>query len=376
YTLEDWKFRYEVVMTRNPHYWDRDRLRIHRVVWTSVEQSHAAMNLYKVGELDYLGDNTSLPAEYMDSLTSRKDFHRAQYLSTYWFEFNVKKPPVDDARVRRALNLAVDKQQIVEKITRGGQTPATHYVPELTGSGYADRQREDAARGADPFAAPELRFDPARGRALLAEAGYPVIEENGGYRAQGFPSLEILYNTHEGHKQIAVAVQDMWRRHLGVTVTLRNEEWKVMLKNVRDGHFQIVRFGWIGEYNHPHSWLATFLTSSPQNRTGWSDPEFDAMVGRAAREPDPRESIRLYREAEARVLAGMPKLPMYFFTKSTLLKPWVKGYFPNARNVQLLKWMWIDPDWQRNQTNEVAAPPFELPPPGRLLAGAAAEARP
>lgn len=375
YILDEWKFRYEITMKRNPAYWDRDRLKIHRIVWLSVEQVHPAMNLYKTGELDYLGDNSSLPTEYMVPVSTKKDFHRYETLGSYWYEFNVTRPPVDNPLVRRALNLAVDKKQIIDRILRAGQRVATHYVPDYTGSGYAEQVAEDQQRGADPFTAPEVTFNPERARALLKEAGYPVVEEDDGYRAQGFPPLEVLYNTHEGHRAIAVAVQDMWRRHLGISVTLRNEEWKVMLKSVRDGHYQIARFGWNGEYNHPHSWMATFLTGSPQNRTGWSDKEFDDLIRTAAATADPKESIRLYRKAEARAVAGMAKLPFYFYTKSTLLKPWVKGFRGNPRGMQLVKWLWLDPGWRESTSDEVAIPGLDLPPPGRLLP-LAGEARP
>ncbi|WP_433936676.1 peptide ABC transporter substrate-binding protein [Sorangium cellulosum] len=366
YTLDEWKFRYEITMKRNPHYWNHDKLKAHRVVWLEIEQYNAAMNIYKAGDLDYMGDNASLPAEHMTWLSTKKDFHRFHYLSTYWFEFNTRKPPVDDVRVRWALNLAVDKHQLVEKVTRAGQTPATHYVPDYTGSGYDAAVAEDRKRGADPFSSPDVVFNPERARALLAEAGYEVVREGDGYRAKNFPALEILYNTSEGHKQVAVAVQDMWRRHLGISATLRNEEWKVMLKNVRDGHFQVVRFGWIGEYNHPATWLGTLLSYSPQNRTGWADKEFDDLMRSAAAIADPGESIRTFRKAEKRALDGMPKLPLYFYTKSTLVKPWVKGFIGNARSVQLVKWLWIDPSWRDNPSNETAFPQLEFPPPGRL----------
>ena len=366
YQLEDWKFRYEITLKRNPAYWDRDRLKIHRVVCVVVDQAHPVMNLYKTGELDYLGDNTSLPVEYMSSLQQRKDFRRSEYLSTYWYEFNVRKPPVDDVRVRQALNLAVDKQQIVDKIIRGGQRIATHYVPDFTGSGYAEQVEEDRRLGVDPFTKPEVSFNPERARKLLAEAGYPVEPEAGGWRARGFPALEILYNTSEGHRSIAVAVQDMWRQHLGISVTLRNEEWGVMQKNVRDGHYQVARFGWNGEYNHPHTWMGTFLSDSSQNRTGWGDKELDDLVRKASLTADPKESIRLYRKAEERAVAGMAKLPFYFYTKSTLVKPWVKGLHGNARNVQFMKWLWIDPGWRENPSDEFAFPALDFPKPGRI----------
>ncbi|XYI02867.1 peptide ABC transporter substrate-binding protein [Sorangium sp. So ce1128] len=366
YTLDEWKFRYEITMKRNPSYWNRDKLKIHRVVWLEIEQYNAAMNIYKAGDLDYMGDNTSLPAEHMTWLTTKKDFRRFPYLSTYWFEFNTRKPPVDDVRVRWALNLAVDKQQIVDKIARAGQTPATHYVPDYTGSGYDETVADERKRGVDPFSSPDVAFNPERARALLAEAGYEVVQEGDGYRAKNFPALEILYNTSEGHKQIAVAVQDMWKRHLGISATLRNEEWKVMLKNVRDGHFQVVRFGWIGEYNHPATWLGTLLSYSPQNRTNWADKEFDDLMRAAAATADPKASILMFRKAEKRAVDGMAKMPLYFYTKSTLVKPWVKGFVGNARSVQFVKWLWIDPSWRDNASNETAFAQLEFPAPGRL----------
>lgn len=366
YTLDEWKFRYEITMKRNPMYWNRDKLKIHRIVWLEIEQYNATMNIYKAGDLDYIGDNTSLPAEHMEWLSTRKDFQRYAYLATYWYEFNTTKPPVDDVRVRWALNLAVDKQQIVERITRAGQIPATHYVPDYTGSGYAEVVAEDKRLGVDPFSSPDVTFNPERARALLAEAGYEIVREGDGYRAKGFPPLEILYNTSEGHKQIAVAIQDMWKRHLGISVTLRNEEWKVMLKNTRDGHFQIVRFGWVADFNHPSTWLGTFLSYSPQNRMGWRDSEFDALMRAAAATSDPVESIRLFRKAEKRALDGMSRMPLYFYTKSTLVKPWVKGFVGNSRGIQLAQWLWIDPDWRNNPSNETAFPLLEFPPRGRL----------
>ncbi|AUX22639.1 peptide ABC transporter substrate-binding protein [Sorangium cellulosum] len=364
YTLDAWKFRYEITMKRNPAYWARDALRIHRIVWMEIPQYNAAMQLYRAGDLDYLGDNTSLPSEHLGWLSGKKDFRRSEYLSTVYYELNTRRPPLDDARVRWALNLAIDKRTLVEKITRTG-TPATHYVPDITGSGYAEQVAEDRRRGADPFARAEVGHDPARARALLAEAGYEIVREGDGLRARGFPPIEVLYNTGEGHGQVAVAIQDMWKRHLGISVTLRNEEWRVMLDNLSSGNFQVIRLAWYADYNHPHTWLGTFLSYSSQNRSGWADAEFDEMVRKAAAVADPAESIRLYRAAERRALDGMCRIPLYFEEKPTLVKPWVRGFLPNARNTQLMRWLWIDPDWQSKPAG--APPPApELPPPGRL----------
>jgi len=149
-------------------------------------------------------------------------------------------------------------------------------------------------------------------------------------------------------------------------VTLRNEEWKVLLKTISDGQFQIARLGWFADYNHPHDWLSSFLSDNAQNHAGWADPEFDALLEKATVAADPGESIRLYRRAEALALAGMPRLPLYFRARATLVKPWVKGFYGSPRDTHLLRWLWIDPDFRGHPGNEPAGVPLELPPPGRL----------
>ena len=364
YTLGEHKFRYEMTMVQNPYYWNRDKLRIHRIVWLEIEDYHPAMNLYKAGEIDYIGDNTALPSEYQALLRTKKDYRNNVFLTVYWYTLNTRKPPLDDVRVRRALNLAIDKRQIVEKIARGGQMPATHYVPDFTGLGYSEEAAAQKAAGTDIFSGPGMDYDPERARALMKEAGYEPVAIPGGYRADRCPPIEILYNTNEGHRNIAVAVQDMWKRNLGVTATLRNEEFKVLLKNYRDGNFNIVRGGWQGEFNHPQTFLNTFLSTSPENQTGWADPAFDAALKDAATTADPKESMKAYRKAEALAMAGMSRIPFYFYTRSTLIKPWVKGFVPIPRGQHLIQYLWIDPDGVHHEGNDFAYLPPELATPG------------
>lgn len=137
-----------------------------------------------------------------------------------------------------------------------------------------------------------------------------------------------------------------------------------MLKSRDQGNFQILRGGFGAEYDHPLTWLDTFLSKSPQNESGWADPEFDRLVKEAVSIPDPVESIRKLRLAEARAVAAVPRIPLYFYTKSTLVKPWVKGFYPNARNVHLFQWLWID---ETNKAeNRPAAEARDYPPPGRF----------
>jgi oligopeptide transport system substrate-binding protein len=361
YVLDRWDFRYQITMKENPFHRDRERLKVRRIVWLEVEDYHATMNLYKTGELDYLGDSASLPAEYQARLAGKKDYRRNDYLAVYWYELNTKKPPLDDVRVRRALDLGIDKEALVERVTRGGQRPATHYVPDFTGAGYAEAIAADRARGADPFAG--LGFDAPGARALLAEAGFAPVREGGEWRAPGFPPIEILVNNGEGHRQVAVAVQAMWKENLGVTARIRSEEWKVMLTTYRAGDYQVMRYGQTADYDHPQTFLDPFLASSPQNRTGWGDETFGATMRRAAAAPDPRESLRLYRDAERLALDAMPRIPLYFYARSTLVKPWVKGFRASKRDPHAVQFLWIDPDGERGGPDTLAYVPPELSPP-------------
>ena len=366
YVLDRWTFRYEISMRKNEYFRFFERIRLDRLVWLEVEEYHATMNLYKTGEIDYLGDNLQPPAEYMGTLSKRRDFLRNDYLAVQWYELNTRRPPLDDARVRRALNLAIDKQTRVDKVQRGGELAATHYVPDFTGLGYAAQVKADRLAGVDPFAGPSMEFDPDRARALLGEAGYPVVKEGNGYRASGFPPLEVVYNNNEGHQKAAVTIQDMWKRYLGISAQLRSEEWKVMLNRFHEGQFQVIRMGWTADYDHPQTFLEQFLSDNPQNQSGWAEPRFDEAMKVAAATAEQQESIHLYRKAEALALAAMPRIPLYFDTRSTLVKPWVKGFWGSALNPHQLQYLWIDPDWQRGGANEPAYLPAELPLPGRI----------
>jgi oligopeptide transport system substrate-binding protein len=366
YTLDTWKFQYEITMKQNPYYWAKDTLRLHRIVWLEIDSSHAAMRLYQAGEIDALGGSWSPPPEYMPLLEDKRDLVRFPLLMIYWYELNTRVRPIYDIRVRRALDLAVDKRALVDRVTRGGHVPASHYVPENTGSGYAEQAAADRAAGADPFAG--QAHDPERARALLRNAGYELIKEGGGFRAKGFPPLEVLYTEgDDAHRQIAIAIQDMWRRHLGVAVSLRSEEFKVMLNTIQQGQFQIVASGWVADYNHPYTFLETFLSGSPNNASGFSDATFDALLARAEGASDPEESIRVYRQAEERAVLGMSRLPLFFPAGSMLRKPWIKGFYGNGRSMDLVRWLWIDPAFRDHpMSDEPASAPPDLPKPGRI----------
>lgn len=364
FTLESWRFQYEITMTPNPYYWARDTLRVRRIVWVEVNATRSAMSLYRTGEIDMLGGNATPTPEYDDIVARAADSLRFPVLATYWYELNTAAPPLNDPRVRHALSLAVDKRELMT-VVPGKPAPAEHLVPENIGSGYAELLASERAAGRDPFPGPA--YDPARARALLAEAGYAVVKERDELRAKGFPRIEILYNSgDEQHQRIAVAIQDMWKRNLGIAAALRCEEWKVLLSSYQSRSFQVIRSGWVADYNHPATFLDTFRAASPVNFTGWADAEYEALLDRGLATLDPAESARVFLQAEQRALDGMAKIPLFFSIGVTLVKPWVKGHYGNGQSKDLVRWLWIDPAWRNHPGNEPASAPLEMPPPGRL----------
>jgi oligopeptide transport system substrate-binding protein len=243
------------------------------------------------------------------------------YLGAYFYRFNTTRPPFDDVRVRRAFALAVDREALVRQVLRGGQQPAYRFTP----AGF-------------PGYAPKARLRPGTGeeaRQLLADAGYP-----GG---RGLPPVEVLYNTHANHKLVAEALQEMWRRNLGVEVRLRNEEWSTYLNSQDTLNFSLSRSGWIADYLHPHTFLEIFVTNGGNNDTGWSNAEYDALREKSLLAADDAERFALYDRMEQILMDELPILPLYDYTRVTLLDPAVQGYYPTLLDNHPWKHLWLDP---------------------------------
>lgn len=322
FTLEQAKFRQSMLLTKNPRYWDASHTKLEHVKLLIIDGANTVLNMYEAGELDSIGPTSALPLEFLDLLRTKRDFHASPSLAMYFYWLNTKAPPVDDVRVRSALSLAVDRQSLVTNVLRGGQIPTADMVP--TGlSGYPGLH--------SPI------FDPERARQLLIEAGYGPQHP--------FPKITLRYNTAESHRQIAEAVQAMWRKNLGVEVELENQEWKVYLKSLQAHEFQVARQGWIGDYPDPHTFLELMSSHNGNNHSAWQDPRYDALLERANRQLDPRRRRELLMEAERIAMDAVPVLPLYVYTRSELLKPYVRGHAINYETRHLFKYWWIDTRW-------------------------------
>ena len=333
YRLSEWKFRQRMVFERNPRYWDAANVRLDRVQVAMVESYTTALNMYAAGEFDWPGSNTSLPAEFMDYLAGFKDYRRHPYLASYYYWINTKAPPLDNPLLRRALALAIDREALVRHVTRGGQIPAADLVP-------------DGVAGYQALGRP--LFDPEAARRLLAEAGYASGAD--------VPAITLTYNTSEGHKQVAEAVQQMWKDVLGISVELENQEWKVFLSTAEMNNFQLCRMGWTADYADPFTFLELLTSACGNNHSNWSDPTYDRLLKEANREPDPATRLAKFREAEALALEQQPLIPLYTYTRTQLVKPYVRGIWGNHQDRHPWKYIWID-------EAAPAAPATDPPPP-------------
>jgi oligopeptide transport system substrate-binding protein len=310
------RIRDRIRLVRNPRYWNASAVQLEVIDALAVNSATTNLNMYLNGEVDWIA---SVPNAMIPQLRQRQDFLTAPMLTTYFYRVNVTRPPLDDRRVRAALNLAIDKRQICEAVTRGGQVPARGFVPPGI-AGYHGAETGE--------------FDVPQARRLLAEAGYP-----GG---RGLRKLQLLYNTSEAHQDIAEVVQQQWKSHLGIDVELRNLEWGVYLDAVTKREYDIARAGWIGDYPDPNTFLDMFVTGGTNNQTGWGDARYDQLIREAQTTPDPHTRLAQLAEAETILMRELPILPIYFYVSINMVRPYVRGFAANILDVHPLHLLEVD----------------------------------
>lgn len=306
FTLVEW-LPNEIIRTApNEHYWDAGRVKLKGLNFLPIESSQTEERSFRAGDL-HVTSTVPLNKIAVYQRDNPEVLRIDPFFGTYFYRLNTTRKPFDDPRVRRALAMAIDREAIVRHVTLGGEEPA-HFLtpPDTVGYTCSTRIPEDVEEA----------------RRLLAEAGYPD--------GKGFPPVEILFNTLEAHKSIAEAVQAMWRRNLGIQVTLTNQDWNVYLASMTSLNYDIARSGWIGDYYDPMNFLECFLTDGGNNRTGWSNAEYDRLLAEALQERDDARRLELYQQAEAILLEEAPIIPVYFQKRQYLIAPTVGGWRPSV----------------------------------------------
>lgn len=310
---------------RNPKFWDAANVHLDRIVAYAVDDLNTSTNLYKAGTIDW-NPSGNIPAPFLPSIRHYADYMTGEFQATYFYGVNVTRPPLDNVHVRRALNLAIDRESIARDLLKGTRRAWGRITP----SGYPGYE------GPVP-----LRYDPEAARRELALAGFP-----GG---KGMRKIGILFNSSEDHRRIAEAVQAMWTRELHIPVELQNMEWASYLQATTSLHYDVARRSWIGDYLDPTTFLGILRTGDGNNRSGFSDPAYDALLAAAEYELDPAKRMKLLRDAEQRALDAGVFEPIYHYSTHELVKPYVKGIFHTALDLHPLTHVWIDRRWREHE---------------------------
>lgn len=321
YHLTELKERDRLVMVRSETYWDKDNVRIPRVVVYHAETETQAMALYESGEVHWARGAVSPNTVAAAMADKRPDFFIDPLLCTYYYLFRVDKPALEDPRVRRAIDLAIDKDTLVKHVTRGMQLPADSIVPPSFEATHGYKRP------------PTESYDPDLAKRLLAEAGFP--------NAKGLPELRLIYNTMESHKAVADFVGRQLQENLGVQVKVENMEWKSLLQQLRTKEFQLARLGMCAN-DTPISFLEQFKSNSPRNDMGWSSPEFDAAFEKArCGSNNEAEYLDNVAAAEKLVVEGRSVAPLYWYTRPYFLAPVVGGFDVHVEDEHLLKYLYF-----------------------------------
>lgn len=322
YTIQTWRPRDQMVLVKNPQYWDAANVKIPRVVIHHSESLEADLRRYEMGQTHFLKAGITPDKMEIFLREKRPDLFVDPFLAVYYYAFRMDKPPFDNKGVRRAVNLAIDKERMVKDITRGMQVPATGLVPAF----FRDSMGYPAPEGDE--------FDPEEAKRTLAAAGFP----NG----VGLPPVTIVYNTYESHRLIAEFVQRSLKDNLGIQVSIENMEWKSLLKKLRAGDFQVARFGWIG-LPDPYPFLKILRQDSENNTPKFASDAYDKLLDDSLAEPDQGKRLAILAKAEALMQEETPLAPLYYYTRPYLKKPVLRGFLPELNDTHLFQYMsWGD----------------------------------
>jgi oligopeptide transport system substrate-binding protein len=313
YRLDAWIPGSLLSLKRNEHYWNNAGTAIDAVNYHVIVNNGAELNRYRAGDLHI---TSTVPADSFAQVRDEypDELRIAPYLGIYYYGFNLTKPPFrDNLPLREALSMAIDRDELTASVTGRGEQPAYSWVPP----------------GVDSYTPAHVGFSTLdkEEREQLARARY----EEAGYDEDNPLEVEIRYNTSDLHRKVAVAVQSMWREVLGVEATLINEEFQVLLANMRDAEItQVFRSSWTGDYNDAHTFLSVLQRDNPANLPRYSSDQYEELMERAASQVDPERRQIYLEEAERAMLSDHPVIPLYIFVSKHLVSPEVAGWGDNV----------------------------------------------
>lgn len=352
-----------IVTVKNPKYWDADMVRLDGIEFYPLDEATTMMNLYKAGSVDAMYNHTT-PAAWNEVIKQYKDeYLNAPEVAIEYYTVNVKKPPMNNLKVRQAFALAIDREAMAKY--RKTTKPLVDFTPEGIFPKYEEARtkvytEELKKKGSTLEQWKAREFDPVQARKLLTEAGFPIQQNGNTFSCPSFPvnQVDLTYNTAESNKAVAEFVQAQWKQNLGITVPLKNMEWKTFLSYRKKLEYTgMARAGWVGDYMDPFTFLNLFYSETNDSSTGWWDPKYDKMLDAANNELDPTKRFEMLARAEFMVIQEQPVIPLQTQATNWIKKPFVKGMYPNPGTLHAWKFVYIERDqakWDQNVENIMA----------------------
>lgn len=318
FKLTQWEHNSKIVIEKNENYFDKDKVKLTSIEFDINEDKNTEYQKYSAGEYDLIvSPLTNVVDQYKKE--ESKELFIGEDLGTYYYVFNTQKEPFNNAKIREALSLSIDRKTIVEKIAQGGQIPAEGMMPY----GLLDDTGKDFREANGNLVSEDVEKAKTLLDEGLAEAGLTKEDLN---------KVILSYNTNESHKKIAQAVQEMWKQNLGIEIGLENMEFQTLIDKRREGDYTLSRAGWMGDYADPMTMLDIFMTNNPQNDPKYASPEFDEYLNKAKATADQKVRMDSMKEAEKIMMKDLPIIPVYYYTQPRLQKENVTGVFKTILN--------------------------------------------
>lgn len=317
FVLTEWRPNQRITVSRNSYYWDHDNVQLQAIQFYPIQDAQTEERMFQTGQLH---KTDSVPFNNRDHYRERNDpaFRQEPFFATGYVGLNLSHSALSEQKVRRALMHAIDRERIVERVSKNGKA-ATGFVPRgIEGFPYADH----------------LEFNPEKGRQLLREAGYP--------EGRGLPRINLMIANVDTSRTLAEVLQSMWSAELGIDVQIQNREWQVLISDMDSGNFDMFLLSWVGDYMDPATFLNIMRSHDGNNRTGFASEEYDGLLAKAGQTVDPDERFQILARAEKLLLEEMPIIPLSFADMMYLLDPMVKGWNAKQLADQPYKYIYFD----------------------------------
>lgn len=355
---------YDVLtVVKNPDYWDAANVHLDAIEFYPLEEATTMMNLYKAGSVDAVFNHEVPPAWLEDIKPYKSEYQNQPEVANEYYSISVKKPPMDNLKVRQAFSLAIDRNALAE--FRKTPKPLSNFTPDGIFPKYDEARRKvfneklkAENTNYDEWSKQRI-FDPEKARKLMTEAGYPVQKAGNGWSCPTFPvdKVTLSYNTAESNKAIAEFNQAQWKQNLGITIPINNQEWKTFLPYRSGVQYQgFTRNAWVGDYMDPFTFLNLFYSPSNDGATGWWEPKYDKQLDDANKELDEQKRLEMLAAAEFQVLHEQLVIPLLTQATNWMKKPYVKGMYPNPGTLHAWKFVYIERDpnkWDTNAENSM-----------------------